>query len=399
MSNEISNNPNSNPSNPNNDSETSKSRLAALGIVGVLAATALAVPAVAASSDQPAETTVREHQADDDLGAMTLGELSDELAKLGLRLEVEPDGDSNTDDGAGDVDQAVDGDEVDPFAGMSDEEIDALSDEEFFAILDKAGIDYENFDDVEGNPNDTTTDDDADGDSHDHSADEAPEAKFDVDGDRLIVPADTDPDVAKRAEAIWNRFVQLIPVEQRTMLAGFELMGPDYGGAHVYPTDNDPSRWIMGVAPMEDAKELDYVLIHEFAHLLSLNAKEVPPSDGSAADSCPTYFTGEGCALQGSTMAEFVAKFWPAERLAELQKATETEDYEAMDAFYQKHQDEFVTDYAATNPGEDLAEVFTHFVINDRPTGNTIADQKVEMLWNDASLVELRSQIRANMDR
>jgi hypothetical protein len=57
--------------------------------------------------------------------------------------------------------------------------------------------------------------------------------------------------------------------------------------------------------------------------------------------------------------------------------------------------DQFVTDYAATNPAEDLAETFTIFVTEDRPTGDTIADQKVQLLWADADLVELRAQIRS----
>jgi hypothetical protein len=67
------------------------------------------------------------------------------------------------------------------------------------------------------------------------------------------------------------------------------------------------------------------------------------------------------------------------------------------DAFYEEHKDRFVTDYAASNPGEDLAETFTHFVIEDRPTGDSIADQKVQLLWADPDMVSLRDQIRANL--
>ena len=48
--------------------------------------------------------------------------------------------------------------------------------------------------------------------------------------------------------------------------------------------------------------------------------------------------------------------------------------YGALDDFWRQNQDSFVTDYAATNPGEDLAETFTVFVLSPRPTGDRIAD-------------------------
>jgi len=49
----------------------------------------------------------------------------------------------------------------------------------------------------------------------------------------------------------------------------------------------------------------------------------------------------------------------------------------ALDQFYVDHEDEFVSDYAATNPGEDIAESFATFVLKPAPSGDTLADQKV----------------------
>ena len=68
-----------------------------------------------------------------------------------------------------------------------------------------------------------------------------------------------------------------------------------------------------------------------------------------------------------------------------------------MTEFYERNRDAFVTDYAASNPAEDLAEVFATFVTEPRPTGSTTADRKVELLWADPELVELREQIRARL--
>ncbi|MHB0915370.1 MAG: recombinase family protein, partial [Thermoleophilia bacterium] len=58
------------------------------------------------------------------------------------------------------------------------------------------------------------------------------------------------------------------------------------------------------------------------------------------------------------------------------------EDYwEATDAFYERYSDRFVNDYAATNPGEDIAESCTQFILKDRPRGSSIKDQKVEFFY------------------
>lgn len=334
-----------------------------------------------------------------DIDDLTLGELSDELERLGLEVRIAPEGDDGHDPADPDTD-AADGDsggpdseaadsqgdaEVDPFDGMTDAEIDALSDEEFLDLLEQAGIEPE-WEDVDG----------LDGaDDHDHDgADDTPLASASVDGDRLDTTG-LSPEVAEQALQVWNRFVELIPADQRQMISGFELLDEDYQGAHVYPDDNDPTRWILGVG-LGLGDDLDYVLIHEFGHLLTLQAEEVPPS--SDTGSCLTYHTGEGCALRGSTMAEFVNRFWPQEMRDAVEELYESEDEDAFEAFYQERKDQFVTDYAATNPAEDLAETFAHFVTEDRPTGDSIADQKVKLLWADPDLVELRTQIRSALN-
>jgi len=56
-----------------------------------------------------------------------------------------------------------------------------------------------------------------------------------------------------------------------------------------------------------------------------------------------------------------------------------------------------MTQYASTNPAEDIAEVFTHFVIFDKPTNNTIADQKIQLLYKYPELIELRNTIRQSL--
>ena len=224
---------------------------------------------------------------------------------------------------------------------------------------------------------------------------EEPIARFEVRGGRLA--GDAASDHVRQANKIWTRFVELIPPDQRQMVQAFELLDEGYEGAHVYPDERDPSKWTIGVG-LGLGSDLDFVLIHEFAHLLTLHAGQAPPDLGSEAG-CQTFFTGEGCALAQSTIARFVDRFWPADlqdQVFEIEAIEDEDRYlDALDRFYVARADDFVTDYAATNPGEDLAETFTAFVLADRPAGDSISDQKVQFLWEDARLVALRDQIRS----
>ncbi|MEM9610856.1 MAG: hypothetical protein AAGA99_25835 [Actinomycetota bacterium] len=305
----------------------------------VQAATAVVASVPGTSADGGATAVDRASpevmSRDVELGDVTLGDLAEELAELGLELKITPEGGSDVD----------------------------------------AGGDHD----------------------HDHEIpeDEQPLGAFPVDGDRLDVTGASSGEVARQASEIWDRFVEIIPADQRRMVSSFELVPEEFGGAYVYQDPADPRRWVLGVG-LGLGGELDAVLIHEFAHLLTLQASELPPE--TAGDpSCPTFDPGEGCALSDSTMAEFVARFWPQERLDEIAAIEESEDYDRWMEFYEEHQDEFVTDYAASNAVEDLAETFMVFVLEDRPTGDTIADDKVRFLWDDPELVALREEIRSRL--
>ena len=50
-----------------------------------------------------------------------------------------------------------------------------------------------------------------------------------------------------------------------------------------------------------------------------------------------------------------------------------------------------------TSPAEDIAESWSYFVLKPRPTGNTIADQKVLYFYDFPELITLREQIARNL--
>ncbi|GAB4504553.1 MAG: hypothetical protein Fur0043_15470 [Anaerolineales bacterium] len=212
--------------------------------------------------------------------------------------------------------------------------------------------------------------------------------------------------------AVWNLFTRLIPPAGRADLAEFAILtdGPDNLLAAVTQTASDPARWALEVDILDaaDRRNLTYTLIHEYAHLLTLGPSQVIPSrlifDNpedediyfQEASACPQYFPGEGCSHPESYLNAFFHRFW-ADIHAEWQDVNLIEDddayYAALDEFYVAYADRFVTDYAATNPEEDIAEAFTFFVLSAPPAGDNIAEEKILFFYEYPELVQMRAHI------
>lgn len=208
---------------------------------------------------------------------------------------------------------------------------------------------------------------------------------------------------------VWDFFSSVIPLEARGSLARYIIFSDGEANilASVAQSDFDPALWVLRVDIVDaaDPKELTYTLVHEYAHLLTLNPAQVPPSlpifnhpeNGSVYDQeaakCDSYFPGEGCSLPDSYINQFNEQFWSAiyDEWAQIDSIGDEQDYyDALDSFYQKHQSEFVSDYAPTNPAEDIAESFSYFVLTPRPSGDSIADQKLLFFYGYPELVNLR---------
>jgi hypothetical protein len=140
-----------------------------------------------------------------------------------------------------------------------------------------------------------------------------------------------------------------------------------------------------------------------------LGAKDVPPIKNLQEDdteafkqartSCaPRYFTGEGCSNPESTINAFFQSFWKT-IYAKFADAFDglTDESEVPD-LYAKNPSDYVSEYAASNPGEDFAESFTEFVLNDRQKNpSTVAERKKEFFYAYADFVDLRTVIRQRL--
>ena len=213
-------------------------------------------------------------------------------------------------------------------------------------------------------------------------------------------------------QEIWNYFVTLIPAGERNSLAEYSIVtdGEGEGLAAVTQTLYDPALWGLEVdiRDSDDKFNLTYTLIHEYAHLLTLGPDQVSPSEAvfnnpddddiyyDEVSACPDYFPGEGCSRPDSYINAFFNQFW-ADIHEEWQDINLIEDddayYEALDDFYFQYEDRFLTDYAATNPEEDIAEAFTFFVLSPRPNDDTIREQKILFFYRYTELLHLRDEI------
>ncbi|HFA47777.1 MAG TPA: hypothetical protein ENJ95_02020 [Bacteroidetes bacterium] len=201
-------------------------------------------------------------------------------------------------------------------------------------------------------------------------------------------------DYAKHQE-IWDFVTRLLPLEERDKIGQFEVF---HGGGEVlgYVTpvnENDLSKWRFGLA-IDAAEQLDgidfknlftYVAIHEYGHVLTLNDGQVMA--GSEAG-CNNYFPGEGCSRSNSYINRMFELGW--------KDIYREFDENNPEPFYEKYKDRFVTDYAATNPAEDIAEVFAFFITQEnKPDASNIANQKIRLLYEFPELVDLRNKIRS----
>ncbi len=226
-------------------------------------------------------------------------------------------------------------------------------------------------------------------------------AKFEVNGTQMTIVGDTSK--ITKEDMVKYRFLvaktqQLIPVDQMKYLQYLVINSDGVNNTLAYVAqENDELtkfRMALDINDAFDAKgkyiaDFDTTIVHEFAHLLSLNASQMQK------ESTGTYENEEGILAKKSYLNLFFQKFW-TDIYEEFQEAVDPSDEsgEGALAFYDKYADQFVSDYAATNPEEDFAETFRVFVFEDKPTGGDVKDQKVAWLHTFEDLVAYRADMR-----
>lgn len=260
------------------------------------------------------------------------------------------------------------------------------------------------------------------------------------------------PTPSAEHKQLWDFFVRIVSRDAVVRsVASFEVFsdGNNDSAASVWRSQ-DPAKWHMNLnaAYKDDKKDLVHTLVHEYGHIVTLSGDQVPAVGGA----CPRLELAEGCANANSYIQGFYTRFWKkygalplGNRTHAMHETTgqQSDQYgwfgsydEAMPGdqaptpqptepqsaytqeppagYVQSAQDnsgagesdmpqgsgdpnEFVSEYAATNIGEDLAETWAYFVLRAKPTGNAVKDQKVRYFYDFPELVTMRDRLRAGV--
>lgn len=206
-------------------------------------------------------------------------------------------------------------------------------------------------------------------------------------------------------EKIWNMFITLVPAAKRVELKSFNVYTDkndgNIAGVFLNPEANNTWDLTVNKALFYDAngnfdvKENIHTLVHEFAHLLTLGKEQVDyiPADiqsDSAIDrlesKCSTTFVSEGCLKANAYIEKFIKRFWTKKEIT----MAENGQWD----LYSGNETKFVSDYAATDTAEDMAETFTYFVLQGKPDWDTVAEKKILFFYDFEELIALRELIR-----
>lgn len=213
--------------------------------------------------------------------------------------------------------------------------------------------------------------------------------EYEVQGNEIL------GDAPAKHLAVWQRFAALFPPETRPEVQLFVPInkrksdGTD-GAMQLFAGETDIYYIALDATAKKVTFELDRTMIHEFGHLVTLRASQVPYAP-ETIDTCDTFTLDGGCPIAGAYLRAFSDQFWPGYRVADLDAEGKNAAYKR----YKKDKTAFVTEYAATSPTEDIAEAFAEWVEHDTAfTGDSIAEQKLRFFDAYPELVALREQIK-----
>ena len=206
-----------------------------------------------------------------------------------------------------------------------------------------------------------------------------------------LVPTPTSSD-----KELWDLFSRVVgQADLLRYIQSFEVFNdPDNDSAASVWQSQTLGKWHVNVngSFKDDKKDIVHTMVHEYGHIVSLNSTQIK---GDSDGACPYLRLGEGCANQGSYINAFYDKYWS--KYGANAPANEGQDTNEVSAFYNQRQLAFVSEYAATNYGEDWAESWATFVTTGKPSGALKKDKKVLFFYGYAPLQSTRDRIRVQI--
>lgn len=215
--------------------------------------------------------------------------------------------------------------------------------------------------------------------------------EYEIQGDELV------GEVKLAHLRVWERFASLFPAATRPDVSVFVAINAAKSGGTdgaMQNFDDDPAGYYIALDVTGYSSNLDRTMIHEFFHLVTLRATEIP-RDEAAIDSCPVFTPVFGCPLPDAYLTAWDEAFWPDYLIADFN----AQGKKAVKRRFKQNKGSFVTEYAATNPAEDAAETFSEWVLRNKPaTGDRIVDEKLRFWEAYPEVVAIRDQIRAGLE-
>ncbi len=190
----------------------------------------------------------------------------------------------------------------------------------------------------------------------------------------------------------WQALDAITEPADRQALAGFAIYDGRFAG-FAQQLDADASSFAIAIerdATRAHPDSLRYVVAHEFAHVLTSHHSNVWSGNEVATVGCLEAENRYGCVGWGNYLATWTHQFWPESEIDQLEVAYRSSTEAARRCVSDGR---FVSEYAATNPGEDFAETFAAFVLGVPVDGAAVT--KVQFMASYPDIVALRDRIAA----
>ncbi len=225
-------------------------------------------------------------------------------------------------------------------------------------------------------------------------------ALFKVDGNTLVLDTDRNSTLHEIDDATKEKYINIftqihsiVPEDIWKRVSSFIVFASGSTSAYAQFEDLSREKFRIGIdiTSMLDqsgnlAKEQRVVIVHEAAHIITQNSSQISSKQAESS-----YVNANAEFLdkyqKDSYMYQFFLKFW-TDIYEEYLLTTDSSE------FYGKYEDQFVSDYAAMVPEEDIAESFRIFVMGDKPVSDSIKDQKVRFFYEYDEFVQWREEIR-----
>ncbi len=218
------------------------------------------------------------------------------------------------------------------------------------------------------------------------------EENFDY-GDFEPIDPEKSSDRIKKVEEFLSK---LLPADRMDRITNIYEDSDGYDGVTAYVDSSDGKKWDLAIDPADVDIENNIknrgeysalaTLIHEYAHIESLNNTQVKYDDHTPKKG--ELLLEEGSAKKDAYITEFAKKFWSKDMMKEAKNGSLIAD-----------KDSFVTEYAASNAVEDFAESFARFVLDEKKKGNKLVDKKINFFYNYPELVKLREHMNKAIEK